>query len=937
MKNSVRVAIDMSEELPHSRIVGDLNKLTTEALARMDNTLTYTINSPTKMKFELLEPNNLFYIDSLNPDRSLLRLKARVDREATDCRTVSDCCQPLTFPASGTENTNALYNSHNNDLTSCGFILLLMVDLSGEESKEPRQLVVQLEIRVLDINDNAPSWQPHAPNVVDIRSVNDTIVFKNERGYHSLITKIPKLDLNIAEHTPIGTRLALPPATDPDAEPDNVTARYGIHSQSVPNAFVLDWDRQAPKEQFSVGKTKLWLRLNRNISHDQHSTHNVVLYATDAGREKELTGYLLLNITVADINDHPPTFSKKTDEVWIRENIPIRTKIYQAIARDPDSSDQNRLTFGFLPSVMASTQRLFNLDKSTGIITTKGIIDFEDAAAHQISIFVSDGKWTDQMELLVIVENVNDHAPEIHLHSHLATSKTSFGQRRHELPYAQLTIVVPENGPADQLVATATVTDKDRIGELRAKTTLESLRVTGRYTKSNSMLHHGEIECTADSDRFRMTTLQLPNNKQMADKTRFKITIGGRPLDREQQANLLLTIECYDGSGTTNVTPNTRTYGAQTLLYTAPSSTIVRRTATAIMQVVISDENDSPPVFHGPQTANIVEGKPSGTVITKLQAVDADDPHTLAGNAGIRYYIAGSADVTWASGSNKDNPDPSISLPQQPWFRLNSISGELTSLITFDRELISSMRVPLRITDGGDMTTNDLQMNPNTGYNSSAAQVNSINASVIVVIQDINDCTPTFSQQRYEFNVSENARNSFLVGNVSVTDCDVDEANSVWDLWLQMGHLPTQPQQQQRSDKSDTSKPTVRRISQSHNINTKVAFTIAKSGTISVRSPYVGSFQPSPSHQSPVPYSQPICILDREESDLILLMVYARDRGSPSLTGSAQIFIHVHDVNDNIPEWQFPRPQQRDVNLSVDAAAGHKVTQVGHAPLLVTM
>lgn len=51
--------------------------------------------------------------------------------------------------------------------------------------------------------------------------------------------------------------------------------------------------------------------------------------------------------------------------------------------------------------------------------------------------------------------------------------------------------------------------------------------------------------------------------------------------------------------------------------------------------------------------------------------------------------------------------------------------------------------------------------------------VNSDTITVRVVVQDINDCAPTFTEDDYRFSILENLPSGSSVAAVSATDCDV--------------------------------------------------------------------------------------------------------------------------------------------------------------------
>ncbi|TNN20652.1 Cadherin-related tumor suppressor isoform 2 [Schistosoma japonicum] len=933
LKSNYQIFVNMQEELGRTAVVADLRKLFIEAVIQTSSDLI--INSNFEIQFKFLEPNPLFFLDISNPHEQYLRVNSRVNREAV-CSSEQLCC--------ATSVSFSEYNKQTTTIESkpCIIVLLLLVDLVDVRNKQNdfRQSILQVNIHVLDINDNPPEWSSHESLAISAQHVDkSSIIYQKLLEINKLI---PKIDLTITEHTDVGTRIALPKAIDPDARPDNTTSVYGIYGQTINGAFSLDWEIASSNTDSSSldAGSGLWLRINMDLDYENRTTHEVLIYATDAGKPSPLTGYLFVNITVTDINDHPPLFSKRFDEIWIKEHSPVRTHIYRPVVTDKDITDRSRLKFGFLPSISADTKQLFHIDKITGSISVYGQVDFEHTHKHRIPIFVTDGKWTDESELIVNVMNLNDHVPSIQLHSPLKFKQNdrsfyfgnSFSDNLQPSRF-HLTILIKENGPPDQLVATVTVTDKDLTAELRARglnyansvkempnvfSQQSLLTLSSEANRSHMQSQILEPVCKVNHKSFQITPLQVGENYMESGRLRYKINLAGVSLDREQEARFFVHIECHDNDDYDNGYPfNSKS--DHTMLHI---SEYKRHTSTAILEVMVADENDCPPVIRGPLTVTVEEGAPIDTVVLKLNADDADDPTTNAGNLGLRYKLLGEGKPQFTTSKPESTLEGGairlrdMNLPPQPWFQLNSIDGELKTLVIFDREVIKSVSVPIEICDGGDI----MKSIPNMFTENTTIKINCINATIMIDICDINDCIPSFTQQIYEFNISEDARTPVRIGKIKAYDCDIDESNRNLNYWLQSVH---------HSMLAEKSKfPTERDyfIKNSSYFSAHSAlinwFSISKSGDLYFRMPQINS-QISGSNTV-----DPLMPLDREKLELIIMDLFVKDSGKPSLTGSAQIVLRILDVNDNAPEWEFPRVQQKMINLSSDAAVGHRIAQL---------
>lgn len=930
--NQLKLTVFLEEELPRSSPVVNLSALVRQSTPTSSE--FFTVVQEGKLRFSFLEPNPHFVIDYSNPDAQILRIQTRVDRE-TVCPTPDFRCG-MQLPTSDNVHAYGVTNPIGN---ACAIPVLLIAEaaLMNMATKSRSQFILQLNIHIMDINDNAPSWKSFSTTLVSLQHVNSTSLVRNSISTSSNAV-IPKLDLTVAEHTVIGTRLALPLAVDPDACPDNTTSTYGIESQTVTDAFVLDWD-QTILDSSKTDDLGLWLRVNKDLNHDEQPYHHVVLYAADAGVSRRLTGQLLLNISVTDVNDHPPKFNQTRHVVWVREHEIIGSKIYLPHVYDADPSDRFRLEFALHPATVAATRSLFKVDPQNGEISVQGVIDFEQATQHLLYISVSDGKWTDKMELVVMVLNINDHAPQIKIFSHLASVPKSTGvfhTGTRNQAQAQLTVVVQENGPPNQLIATAMVTDKDFTAQLRSENELNSQHAelgSGQLLDEFSTVYSpGTTKllkpvCSVDNEQFHMEALELDASQLSRDRFRFKIILAGKPLDREEQHRILLHVQCHDEDVISRI-PQYLQYSPTSALHQSGLYMPVgRRSASASLLILVTDENDSPPILVSPPFVRLSENAPIDTLVMRIHATDADDPKSLAGASGLRYHLIGEPLIIPAKSATPMSTGVNMnelvssglasvdSFPSQPWFHLNPTTGDLKTLVSFDREMVQSITLQIEVNDGGDPSP--IGSKP-AGMQNADIIRNTVNGTVTIEIADVNDCVPTFSQQLYEFSLSEDSRPPVRIGRVNVTDCDMDENNHLLEFWLQSSIPSKHPESLSPDRLSGPKNP-------SGNSQLMSWFSVSKSGELFVRMPH---FSPTGLVTSYGVNSDDYGPLDRERNEIIVLDVFARDLGSPALTGSAQILVRLTDVNDNAPEWEFPRPQNRLVNFSSEAAVGNRVARV---------
>ncbi len=138
---------------------------------------------------------------------------------------------------------------------------------------------------------------------VEITDVND----------HSPTFPESEQRLEIAENTPPGTRFQIHAARDPDVGKQSVRS-YKPNQNDFFDIEIRDSEEE--KIPFLV--------LKKPLDREQKSEHSFVLTALDGGSPPK-SGSLNLTVTVLDVNDNRPVFSKDTYSVSIYENAPIGT------------------------------------------------------------------------------------------------------------------------------------------------------------------------------------------------------------------------------------------------------------------------------------------------------------------------------------------------------------------------------------------------------------------------------------------------------------------------------------------------------------------------------------------------------------------------------------------------------------------------------------
>uniref|UniRef100_A0A3Q3LI00 Cadherin domain-containing protein n=1 Tax=Labrus bergylta TaxID=56723 RepID=A0A3Q3LI00_9LABR len=261
----------------------------------------------------------------------------------------------------------------------------------------------RIEIIILDVNDNSPSFQRTSQII------------------------------NITESTAAGGRFPLHPAHDADVGINSVKT-YTLNSNEY---FSLDI--QGSSDQ-SVSAE---LVLQKALDREKQAVIELTLTAIDGGKPPK-TGTLQIHVNVLDVNDNSPLFSKSLYKVQIVENANIGTTLLKLTASDLDEGVNAQLFYSFTEKGRLKPDNKFALDENTGEITVKGNIDYEENQAYEIRVQARDKgnpPRTAHSKVLVEVIDVNDNAPEISVSSLMSQVKED-----------------AEKGTA---VAMVTITDKD--------------------------------------------------------------------------------------------------------------------------------------------------------------------------------------------------------------------------------------------------------------------------------------------------------------------------------------------------------------------------------------------------------------------------------------------------------------------------------------------
>ncbi|XP_033335314.2 cadherin 74A [Megalopta genalis] len=245
----------------------------------------------------------------------------------------------------------------------------------GAEQRSTRALVT---IDVLDVNDNAPTFEQEAYTAV------------------------------IPENAPPRVSVVNITATDPDEGEGGV-----IHFEII--------DEGEANGLFKINHTTGEIFSGKALTGKGRTEPYIMRIRAQDGGEPELYTDVILTLYIGDVvsNDGVPLFIRPTFEevAHIAENSTLGSPVFQVVASDPDDPNlpNGKITFKFLEDGnFGKDASAFRINAETGLITTRKLLDRELKDSYTLILVAQDlGSPPQQATrvLQVIVDDIDDHKP----------------------------------------------------------------------------------------------------------------------------------------------------------------------------------------------------------------------------------------------------------------------------------------------------------------------------------------------------------------------------------------------------------------------------------------------------------------------------------------------------------------------------------------------
>lgn len=580
-----------------------------------------------------------------------------------------------------------------------------------DSDNPPLKSFIEVEVKVTDANDNAP--------VIENSLYNSTVL--EGESPPQFIAKI-------------------------DAHDDDSNENGRIAFDLVNNY----------EETFSIDEETGEIYTNMALDRESIPYYEIIVEAKDHG-SPSLVGTSTVIVTVQDKNDNPPRFTRLFS-VNVTENADIGSFVIKVTSSDLDVGSNANATYSFVEN----PGEKFVIDPISGNVTVSGSLDREQEDEYILKVAAIDGAWRSETPLTITIQDQNDNAPEFE--------------------YSYYSFNFPELQKKNSYVGQVIATDRDKQGpnsiisySLQQPSDLFTIDpATGEILSKLSMKYKRTSIESSPENMYSIIILATDNGKPpMSSECLVTINvvdannnapkferhealvpvpensiIGQKIMKIQAQDNYDFGINAeveyyiFGGNGSVYFTIS-KTNGwisiakpfylldqYYVLKVKAVDKGVPPQSDETTITFVVTGENKYSPKFTALSYQVIVpENEPVGSTILTIKATDND----VGPNGIVRYGIS-------AGNEGKQ-------------FQINTFTGAITILLPLDYDTIPEYRL--------NITARDL------GFKALETT-----ATLTIILTDINDNAPIFSESSYKAYILENAPINTFIFQVKANDID---------------------------------------------------------------------------------------------------------------------------------------------------------------------
>ncbi|XP_063046252.1 protocadherin Fat 2 isoform X2 [Engraulis encrasicolus] len=250
--------------------------------------------------------------------------------------------------------------------------------------------------------------------------VSDSLDFETSREYYlsvegtrgrSSLSDVTMVIINVTDvndNAPVFGRADYATEVSEDITPGHLVMQVTADDldgplNSMVRYFIANGD---PQHQFTIDPHSGEIRATALLDREEVPHYSLTVLASDDG-EPPLSAAVQVTVTVADVNDNPPTFSQVNHSFTLQEGEPVGTSVVQLLVTDKDTP-KNGPPFTF-HVVSGNEDRRFHIDQG-GLLSLAAPLRKKSKAQHLLKVQVTDSGHPPLSSICVVLINVTEQS-----------------------------------------------------------------------------------------------------------------------------------------------------------------------------------------------------------------------------------------------------------------------------------------------------------------------------------------------------------------------------------------------------------------------------------------------------------------------------------------------------------------------------------------------
>eukprot|EP00079_Xenopus_tropicalis_P023059 XP_012815157.1 PREDICTED: protocadherin gamma-B1 isoform X4 [Xenopus tropicalis] len=207
-----------------------------------------------------------------------------------------------------------------------------------------------------------------------------------------------------------------------------------------------------PFELTSSSSNYYKLLTTSNLDREAMQEYNITIKATDRG-SPPLSITKTIRLLIQDVNDNPPVFDQTKYVVYIPENNPSGSSLFQVQASDPDLNENAKIIFSIVNKNGDDfpVSAYVSINSMTGVLYAQRPFDYEQMREFNVQVMAKDNgspPLNSTATVKICITDINDNSPKILYPSTGVDDSTVFE-------------IVPQSSNKGDLVAKVVAVDAD--------------------------------------------------------------------------------------------------------------------------------------------------------------------------------------------------------------------------------------------------------------------------------------------------------------------------------------------------------------------------------------------------------------------------------------------------------------------------------------------